>query len=93
MSTGIVLLHQGGVQVTGTGTANLISDRVAGYINTNGTDSGTVEIRDGDASGDLIFSWSSTTAASFWPTTCRSKTVWYSVSGTGCFATLFSVVV
>ena len=96
MTTAIVLLDQGATTLTGTGTLDLghFGDRVAGYCFVNGTDAGTFEFRDGASDGDLLFKWgSSTIAASFWPTMCRSKTLWYSVSGTGAYAVVSPVIV
>ncbi len=93
MTTAITLLHQGGQKVTGTGTVNLISDRVGGYVVTDGTNAGTVVLRDEDAAGDVIFDWVSAHQTIILPTTCRSKKVNYAVSGTGCYVVLFSVVV
>lgn len=91
MSTTIVILESGGFELTGTGTQVVNTSHVAGYLQTNGSDDATVELREDDGSGRLIFKWAGPIATSFWPTAVQSKTVWYSVSGTGVAVYLFSV--
>lgn len=95
MTTGIVLLRPyNTAKLTGTGTFDLDgSDRVAGYLNTDGSTTVTLELRDGSAAGDLLFSWESPLAISIWPIICTSKTVYYSVSGANGFLLLYPVVV
>lgn len=93
MSASIVQLRAGGQQLTGTGVAKVEDIVVAGYVNTDGSTEANVELREGDASGRIIFKWDSPIATSFWPTVCKTKSVWYSVSGTGAYVMLFSVVV
>lgn len=92
MSAGIVCLHPG-TQLTGTGTLSLSEAVVAGYVNTDGTNEATVELRNGSATGELIFKWDSPIATSFWPTYCMSKTLWYSVSGTGVYVMAHPTVI
>ena len=95
MTTGIVLLRPVNLsELTGTGTFSLDqTDRVAGYLNTDGSTTVTLELRDGSAGGDLLFSWNSPLAVSIWPIICTSKTVYYSVSGANGFLLLYPVVV
>ena len=92
MSAGIVCLHPG-VQLTGTGTLNLDQAIVAGYVNTDGSNDATVELRDGDENGPILFKWDSPIATSFWPTLCATKVLWYSVSGTGVYVMAHSTVI
>lgn len=93
MSAGIVQLRSGGRVLTGTGTITVNDAVVAGYLNTNGTDTATVELRETDASGPLIFKWNSPIATAIWPTVCAKRTVYYSVSGTDVFVLLHEVVI
>ena len=79
-------------KVTGTDTINITGRRVAGYICTDGTNSATIQVRDGSSSGPLLFEWVSAIPASFWPTLCISGKVWYSVSGTNAFLLLHEVI-
>ena len=93
MTASIVALHADGQKVTGTGTVNLRERRCAGYVNADGTNDATVILRDGSASGDLIFEWDSPIGTAFWPTVCESGVVYYDVSGTTAFVVIHSVVV
>lgn len=81
-----------GTKVTGSGTKAIEGRRVAGYICADGTNTATVQVRDGSSTGDLIFEWSSAIPASFWPTLCTSGNVWYSVSGTNAYLLLHEVI-
>lgn len=81
-----------GTKVTGTGTLSLEGRRVAGYICADGTNTATVTVRDGSATGPLIFEWSSAIPASFWPTLAASGDVYYSVAGTNAYLLLHEVV-
>ena len=93
MTASIVMLHPDGQKLTGTGTATVTEQRVAGYLNTDGTNDATVVLKDGDASGGIIFEWTSPVATAIWPTVCPSKEVYYEVSGSGAFVMLHTVVV
>ena len=88
----MVLLGKG-TKVTGSGTLTIEGRRVAGYICTDGTNSASVQVHDASAGGDLIFHWDSAIPASFWPTLCKSGTVYYSITGTGAYLQLFEVAV
>jgi hypothetical protein len=87
-----MVLLRNGQKLTGTGTVETPSRRVAGYVNTNGVNSAVVTVRSGHESGPLIFDWNSPAAAAIWPTIVEgTDTCYYSVSGTGAFLVLFEV--
>ena len=92
MSAGVVQLHAGS-QITGTGTVSLDHMMVAGYVITDGTNEGNIELRDGSDSGPILFKWDSPVPTAFWPVVCPSGTMWYSVAGTGCYVMYHGVVI
>lgn len=76
--------------VTGTGTINFTRELFGGFdLNCDGTNAGTLIVRDTDATGRILVKTSSVTGKiGYAPMPC-SGTIYYSVSGTGASAFLY----
>lgn len=79
---------------TGTGTINMDSYVFGGVdLNSDGTNVGTVVVREDSASGKVLVSISSTVGKTvIAPFKSKSKTIYYSISGTGADAMLYEWV-
>lgn len=79
--------------VTGTGTITMSGNIFGGCIlNTDGTNTGAVIVRNDDASGSIIFDLSSNVSTpAYGPhrQTTGSRTIYYAISGTGADAQLY----
>lgn len=76
--------------VTGTGTITLTDETFGGFdLNCDGTNAGTLIVRDTNASGRILVKTSSVTGKiAYAPIPC-SGAIYYSVSGTGASAFLY----
>lgn len=76
--------------VTGTGAITVNSQLFGGFdLNCDGSNAGTLIVRDSDSSGRILVKTSSVTGkVAYAPIPC-SGTIYYSVSGTGASAFLY----
>lgn len=78
-------------QISGTGTITCHDQRFGGIIlGADGTNVGTVVIKDTDTNGQTFFSFAASASQAVWANIECSGTIYYSITGTNATAQLYS---